>query len=271
MADDTYVAADANCGINISKMKREKVYVKCSSITGTHARLLIENKNYEDIVQITSGGCTCEGEITCETCEQLEVWRVYANDIYPLLMKDGIPDRLQLAIEKGELPSCLNAIKKECNDWLFQFVVAFGNTVTPYVHIIGKHLHYMLEQPGNSVGAWSQQGFEACHKLIRRIYSSGTSHGGGHGRSSALTQIFQHLYCRALFRIRDAWENNPWAARVAQNRVGYEQENEVMFYNDFYFPLIHRIESGYKAKYPKRTMKLYASTQARKLSRKIEM
>jgi hypothetical protein len=104
-------------------------------------------------------------------------------------------------MEGGILASEMTAIQRDCSAWLGKYRNAYGpEKITPYVHIIGTHLPLMLQQCGYSIGEWSQQGFEACHKVVRRIFHHCTSQGGS--GKSALLQIEEYLYRRSWALLR---------------------------------------------------------------------
>jgi hypothetical protein len=107
------------------------------------------------------------------------------------------------------LKEALENVGNRCQLWLSRYRIVFGHlTITPYVHIIGKHLPLMLEHCGYSIGEWSQQGFEACHKVIRRVFHHCTSLGGGTQRKSALLQIEEYLYRRSWALLRYHFTDN---------------------------------------------------------------
>jgi hypothetical protein len=56
-------------------------------------------------------------------------------------------------------------IEADGQRWLEQYTEIFDADITPYVHIVGKHVASMLKKGGFSIGEWSQQVFETCHKL----------------------------------------------------------------------------------------------------------
>jgi hypothetical protein len=132
-----------------------------------------------------------------------KVWTVFATQIFPLVRSVSTPKSLTDAMTVGA-----DAVKQELDriqalalDWLTSYVRVYGKCVTPYIHVLGRHLHHMLSANGGfSMGNWSQQGFEACHKLVRKILNRKTAHGGGRKREdgepliSPLLQVLQHVY-----------------------------------------------------------------------------
>ena len=57
------------------------------------------------------------------------VWEMFANVINPLISAKGIPERLEFL-----------QIEADGQRWLEQYTEVFDAGVTPYVHIIGKHV-----------------------------------------------------------------------------------------------------------------------------------
>ena len=162
-------------GVNVRRATTgRKVYVKMSSLTGKQAQMIIQNKLYCRIVDISEGSCQCslnreqndgmdavlaavvENE-KCQRCTVVDVWETFATDIYPLLMANGVPVDLQDAISGGTKEEFLQGVKVKANDWLISYRSIFGASVTPYIHIVGKHLEQILgTNSNNSVGEWRQ-------------------------------------------------------------------------------------------------------------------
>lgn len=63
-----------------------------------------------------------------------------------------------------------------------------------------------MPRSSHPFGASTQQGFEGAHKVVRRIFHSATTQGGGKQKKSAIVQIFQHIYRVTWCRIRNAFE-----------------------------------------------------------------
>lgn len=208
-------------GENVSSVSTKTPFVKISSLTGGQAHSLMRHKvdgntkiypGINEIINITEGPCKCEEvksangpEDVCARCMVHSVWIEYAENIFPLLVCKTIPKQIKDAMEKGELDLEMARIQKTCQKWLSRYRRMFGpRSVTPYVHIIGKHLPLMLSQCGYSIGEWSQQGFEACHKVIRRVFHHCTLQGGVF--KSALLQIEEYLYRRSWALLRHQFE-----------------------------------------------------------------
>ena len=113
----------------------------------------------------------------------------------------------------------------------------------------------MLKKGGFSIGEWSQQGFEACHKLIRRIFHGATNQGGGGAATSSLVQIMNHLFRRQWARIQSALKDNP-----EHPDSGYLSHVRANFENMFF-----EIECDYSKKHPKRCMESYVQQQSLKM------
>ena len=203
----------------MSSVSTKAPFVKISSLTGGQAHSLMrydkERKMYpgiNEIINITEGPCKCEEvksalgpEDVCARCMVHSVWIEYAENIFPLLVCKTIPKQIKDAMEAGKLDLEMARIQKTCQKWLSRYRRMFGpRSVTPYVHIIGKHLPLMLSQCGYSIGEWSQQGFEACHKVIRRVFHHCTLQGGVF--KSALLQIEEYLYRRSWALLRYQFE-----------------------------------------------------------------
>jgi|LauGreDrversion4_2_1035121.scaffolds.fasta_scaffold42569_2 hypothetical protein len=108
----------------------------------------------------------------CRLCQVTKVWDTFAKQLFPLLRAIEVPVRLRNLQGEARVKE-LKKIQQESLKWLQNYVDVYGDVVTPYVHTVGRHLHEMLDQdPNYGIGAWSQQGFEACHKLIRRVYNN---------------------------------------------------------------------------------------------------
>jgi len=94
-------------------------------------------------------------------------WKRWASIVKHFHFKD-IP---------GDILPTLRVLLREFGE---QFVAAHGIFhVTPYVHIIVCHFEYFVREH-HSVSIFSQQGFEAAHRLQRMFFARSTSRGGGH-------------------------------------------------------------------------------------------
>ena len=192
----------------------------------------------------------------CRRCRVLAVWQTFKDVLYPLLTCNGVPKRLADAIAEHRLAHELILIKQEARRWLGWYIVVYGDAVTPYVHIVGTHLHELLSQPGHTVGGWAQQGFEAAHKRVRRVYQHATGHGGGVGRCSALLQILQHLFRTSWFARRAACEPLQKKKKGAVASEGSSAMRDALVAwkqtTDF-----DTVENAYEEKYPKRDIEKY--------------
>jgi hypothetical protein len=109
----------------------------------------------------------------------------------PLIPAKGIPKRLEPHLKNVDrLEQEFLQLKADGQRWLEQSTEVFDAGVTPYVHIIGRHVASMLKK-GFSIGKWSQQGFEACHKLIQCMFHGATDQGGGGAATISLVQIIK--------------------------------------------------------------------------------
>ena len=157
-------------GRNVSTIIGQKFTIRLSSLTGAQAQLILRRRLYVAIVKITEGDCTCaqtreafgssgppgSSKVLCRHCGALEVWETFATTLHPLLQLNGTPVRLSQALREGRLDDELEVIRLEADRWLSLYVVRYGRYITPYVHVIGKHLHELLAQPGHTVGGWAQ-------------------------------------------------------------------------------------------------------------------
>jgi len=208
-------------GKNVAKAIKRSLSIHMSSLTGAQAAKLLDVENYTEIVNITEGPCICDlrraaaahmtaderAYLVCRRCKVMRVWEVYAGELYPLLSCNATPPALAEAKRQGDLANYLMSVHVKSEEWLQLYVTTFGYAVTPYVHIVGKHLAELLAQEGHTVGGWSQQGFEAAHKLIRRIFHNASNQGGGRGNCvSALLQIVQHIFRSTWCRVRAAFQ-----------------------------------------------------------------
>ena len=255
-------------GRNVSQIVKRNIFIKLSALTGPQARAILTQGYYKTIVDITEKACTCAarqrmiaetgtaGSATCRKCKVLGVWEMFANVINPLISAKGIPERLKPHVKNADrLEQEFLQIEADGQRWLEQYTEVFDAGVTPYVHIIGKHVASMLKKGGFSIGEWSQQGFEACHKLIRRIFHGATNQGGGGAATSSLVQIMNHLFRRQWARIQSALKDNP-----EHPDSGYLSHVRANFENMFF-----EIECDYSKKHPKRCMESYVQQQSLKM------
>ena len=73
-----------------------------------------------------------------------KVWTVFATQIFPLVRSVSTPKSLTDAMTVGA-----DAVKQELDriqalalDWLTSYVRVYGKCVTPYIHVLGRHLHF---------------------------------------------------------------------------------------------------------------------------------
>jgi hypothetical protein len=291
-ADEVFIDNDASLGTNLGAMFQNNVHVKLSALTGSQAIKILEKEDiYMGIIDITEGEplltptdhltvqspepCTCAimwrtalaaGQLlaqakrqVCRRCMVKRVWAVFATQIFPLVRSLSTPQRILDAMAQGEdaVKSELDKIQALALDWLTSYVRVYGSTVTPYVHVIGRHLHHMLSRDGGyTIGTWSQQGFEACHKLVRKVLNRKTSQGGGRGRVedgespiSPLLQVLQHVYRTKWGTLRHMVTRPPRG--LDPNNPLYEAvlpDLQARF---------EAVDSAYAEKYPDRDVKAY--------------
>jgi hypothetical protein len=170
-------------GVNVTGVKSGLV-IKVSSLKGADARHIIGSQDvYTRIVEISEGKepgqielCPCitpeqRGTLAtkavarmqlrnlCRACRVWHVWHVFSTVLNPLLSHNGTPDRLAKAAEQGGAAAVtleLGRIRQDALAWIDAFNKVYGQHITPYVHIVGRHLHQLLQQSGNTVGGWSQ-------------------------------------------------------------------------------------------------------------------
>jgi hypothetical protein len=261
--DNVYDQVGAGMGTNVRAAVRTSRYIRLSAITGVQAKSILTQEIYREIVACTEDKCACSemraamsyfpGDMQaakCRYCLVLHVWEDFANIILPLLRR-GVPERIQAARTNGTENIELRKIRLQAQKWLESYCNAYGVRVTPYLHIIGHHLHELLQQGHGSVGDWSQQGFEACHKFIRRIIHGGTSQGGGRSRSSALLQVMQHLFRRQWAQLRQRVESG--------STTGPEAERIEQLLNSKFAA----VDGRFSARYPLRTAQSYVAREVR--------
>ena len=71
--------------------------------------------------------------------------------------------------------------------------------VTPYIHTVVCHTLHLLKLH-NSIGLFSQQGFEATHKWHKRLYYTSTSHDGSVSTRKVSISSIQQLFLK-IFRV----------------------------------------------------------------------
>ena len=261
-------------GVNVTGVKSGLV-IKVAALKGADARHIIGKQDvYTRIVEISEGKlpgrielCRCippalrsllatklvarmQLRDLCRACRVWHVWHVFSTVLNPLLSHNGTPDRLVNAAKEGGAAAVtqeIGCIRQDALAWIDAFNKVYGQHVTPYVHIVGLHLHQLLQQSGNTIGGWSQvnhapltrfphpprarvvchaqQGFEAAHKWVRRIYQHATSHAGGNagGTRSALVQILQHLYRLGWAHQRHLVETKKCGKRIEGEAAGVFQ------------------------------------------------
>ena len=273
-SDEVFIDNDEGLGKNVGDLVKNNVLIKLSALTGSQAVKIIKDASiYEAIITITEQPCSCRilrrnanlagklpiqiQQISCRLCIVKKVWSVFATEIFPLVRSIVTPQSLLDALEIGE-----NAVNQEVERiqalalaWLTSYVRVYGKCVTPYVHVIGRHLHHMLSRDsGFTIGTWSQQGFEACHKLVRKILNRKTAHGGGRARLdgeslSPLLQVLQHVYRTKWGMLRHVLSRKP---------QGFENLNPLFeaVYQDLHLRF-EAVDRSYAESHPDRDIKNY--------------
>ena len=249
-------------------------YIKTSSLTGGQAHVFVtkdDGRGYLELIRLSEMPCSCEQlhrekpKDKCRTHKVIDLWESYAKYIYPILTCKSIPPEILKAKETSAeaLKEALENVGKRCQSWLSLYRTLFGpQTITPYVHIIGKHLPLMLEQCGYSIGEWSQQGFEACHKVIRRVFHHCTSLGGGTQRKSALLQIEEYLYRRSWALLRyNFTDNSDEGSSANPMRLALQQIAE----KEYFEP----IDISFAGQIDPEAIRCYVSRQSRMTSSKV--
>ena len=112
--------------------------------------------------------------------------------------------RERLKKNKNELD--LVQLQKDLNTFIKKFLEIYEfKNITPYLHIVVCHSVEMLKK-FNSLSLYSQQGFEAAHKLQKLIWERATSHGGG--RYSSIKQTMEHIYRHFLMMLKQDYNVN---------------------------------------------------------------
>lgn len=83
---------------------------------------------------------------------------MYVEEIFPLLMSKEVPPVIHNAslIGPDEVERVLGDIERKAMRFLNDYVAIYGDTVTTYLHIVGKHLRKVIEVGDHTPGAWSQ-------------------------------------------------------------------------------------------------------------------
>nr|XP_058962552.1 uncharacterized protein LOC131789459 [Pocillopora verrucosa] len=101
----------------------------------------------------------------------------------------------------------------ECKEWGFclRDLFGLGLGTGDYGHLTVEHASMLLRN-FRSLRDYSNQGFEASHKLQKQIYSRATNHDGS-GEASSLDQILTHHYAERLLFLRLCFRNAKECAR----------------------------------------------------------
>ena len=94
------------------------------------------------------------------------------------------------------------------------------------MHIVIDHLADLTEKQG-PVGRWSQQGFEAMHKMTKLVLARMTSHDGGVGNRSALKQGMRAVLRLWVNEIRGL-VNPPRGNQQQKNSKESDDKQEVL-------------------------------------------
>lgn len=96
-------------------------------------------------------------------------------------------------------PNILSELETRIKEWGELYLLRYCDfNVTPYIHMVVCHTVPLLSMHG-SIGRYSQQGFEATHKLHKRIYFSSTSHNGHVSQRKTPINSIEQLFCK-IFR-----------------------------------------------------------------------
>jgi hypothetical protein len=266
--DDLYDVGNAAFGRNVqAAVSTTRTLLKLSSLTGPQAAKILTDKLYVQVIAICEGDCYCDelraarGDLPaaqrrhaatkCRVCMVTSVWETYAEKLYPWVSKNAAHQECLGDQRAGFLAN----IKATALAWLQEYVAAFGRRITPYVHIVGKHLADMLAGDSASVGLWSQQGFEACHKLIRYIIQHATSLGGGRDRVSPLRQVLAHLYRRSWAGLRELLSDKS-IQKLVQGTLDGRRVTE------WVEERVGSVDTAFDTLYPLRDLQAYAGRQA---------
>ncbi|KAK3748775.1 hypothetical protein QZH41_013520, partial [Actinostola sp. cb2023] len=96
----------------------------------------------------------------------------------------------------------IDSFDLKCKEWGFLLCEMFGKGLGTgdYGHLTVEHAP-MLMRVHRSFRRFSNQGFEASHKLQRQLYLKATSHDSK-GYTTSLDQILTHLYTETLLELR---------------------------------------------------------------------
>lgn len=181
----------------------------------------VDSRPYIDIIVAALGDCghgdlrnIKEGDFRdhfCLQCNAAAIFYQYAEHIYPVLRATEVSqlDKLyentpfkcwgklsslrgsKRAHEDGVTPTTgIDDYEKRAHFWgklLSHTYVDGGNrhVIASYIHLIVDHSAVLCDIQG-PLGFWSQQSYEASHKIVKKNYSRATSHGGGRVSANAL-------------------------------------------------------------------------------------
>jgi len=115
--------------------------------------------------------------------ENYKLWRSIRTQLYNCSKKDDDLQKLQ-----GDMDSFGKKFL-ELHEWA---------RITPYLHIFIHHSVERIKRFG-SLSLYSQQGFEAAHKLQKMIWERATSRGGAN--QSSIKQTIQYFYRQFLMKL----------------------------------------------------------------------
>ncbi|KAK3719347.1 hypothetical protein QZH41_000525 [Actinostola sp. cb2023] len=138
----------------------------------------------------------------------------------------------------------IDSFDLKCKEWGFLLCEMFGKSLGTgdYGHLTVEHAP-MLMRVHRSFRRFSNQGFEASHKLQRQLYLKATSHDSK-GYTTSLDQILTHLYTETLLELRLSFrealhcasEGKPFFYRgcgwAKKNVTWTEEDKEWMFEMD---------------------------------------
>lgn len=92
----------------------------------------------------------------------------------------------------------IDNIKMRLKNWSTLFSSLYlDKDITPYIHIVVDHSHQILKS-FNSIGKFSQEGFEGSHKWQKTIYFRSTNKDGKvsskRSPTSSIQQIIQKIF-----------------------------------------------------------------------------
>lgn len=105
----------------------------------------------------------------------------------------------------------------ECKKWGFYLRELFGSGLGTgdYGHLTVEHASMLLRN-FRSLRHYSNQGFEAAHKLQKQIFSRATNHDGS-GEATSLDQILTHQYAEKLLFLRLCFRNAVECTKAGKN------------------------------------------------------